>query len=80
MYSFKIKKEYKMKNIRKSFITEYFDAMDLICLEKDAFYDGLNEAYFQKFNIYIEILEVEIFFRNNALKVVIKDYILDENN
>jgi len=57
--------------MNKTFIVTSLSPFDLLRWDKDSFYDILDQEYFEKFRIKIEILEANLSFVKNGIKVKI---------
>lgn len=65
-----------MKNIikKKIFIVKDICPFDLLRWEKDTFYNLLDQEYNKRFNTNIEILEADLYFVKDGIKVKITNY------
>ena len=60
--------------MRKVFIIRDVEMFDILRWGADKFYEYLDESYSKKFNKNIEILDANIQFIKNGLKIKIKDF------
>lgn len=64
--------------MKKVFVIKGIDPFDLLRWEKDAFYDLLDQEYRRQFGKNIEIIEADLFFIKDGIKVKIITY--EDNN
>ena len=60
--------------MKKVFIIQNIEMFDILRWGADKFYEFLDENYSKRFNKNIEILDANIQFIKNGLKIRIKDF------
>lgn len=60
--------------MKKVFTIQNVEMFDILRWGADKFYEYLDENYSKRFNKNIEILDANIQFINNGLKIRIKDF------
>lgn len=60
--------------MKKVFTIQNVEMFDILRWGADRFYEYLDENYSKRFNKNIEILDANIQFINNGLKIRIKDF------
>lgn len=64
--------------MKKTFIVNSICPFDLLRRSKDAFYELLDQEYYDKFDKQIEILEADLSFVKDGIKVKIITFKTDE--